>query len=92
MQLTLVCPRPRGKRKTQKHELLMVVLERFYPRWHYRGFRVMSWGYVTTNLKNLTNQNASKPEAGEIAGEKRYTMYSRLRPKKGGTAGKCILR
>ena len=39
MQLTLVCPRPRGKRKTQKHELLMVVLERFYPRWYYRGFR-----------------------------------------------------
>jgi len=85
-------PPPEREAQNSKHELLMVVLERFYPRWHYRGFRVMSWGYVTTKLKNLTNQNASKPEAGEIAGEKIYTMYSRLRPKKGGTAGKCILR
>ena len=44
-------PPPEREAQNSKHELLMVVLERFYPRWHYRGFRVMSWGYATTTLE-----------------------------------------
>jgi len=32
-------PAREGSAESQKHELLMVVLERFYPRWYYRGFR-----------------------------------------------------
>ena len=44
-------PPPEREAQNSKHELLMVVLERFYPRWYYRGFRGHVMGLRYYNAK-----------------------------------------